>query len=312
VPAQPRPFVEKISTSAGGAGAKALRAPSFHRELDRKGELLFRLHVRNAFSSMMRYGLWIVLALAAACSSASPEDDLAAPDDGGTGGTGAVGPGATGGTSTGARSGASGGKAGRSSAGAPASSPGGSTAAAAGAGAYTKAGTGGASDAPGNHTNPLSQELINQFVKAHNDARAGNLVPVPSPPLPPVTWDAALADSAYNYLSGCASSDGTLVAHNADRTKDYAALGGADYVGENIYASSATTVMPKDAVDSWMSEASKYTLGDVANAGHYTQVVWRSSVRIGCAIVNCPNVRFHTTVLCDYAPGGNINGQAPY
>ena len=47
-------------------------------------------------------------------------------------------------------------------------------------------------------------------------------------------------------------------------------------------------------------------------AGHYTQVVWRSSVRIGCAIVDCPNVTFHSTVLCDYSPGGNIQGQKPY
>ena len=47
-------------------------------------------------------------------------------------------------------------------------------------------------------------------------------------------------------------------------------------------------------------------------AGHYTQVVWRASVKIGCAIVDCPNVTFHSTVLCDYAPGGNIQGQKPY
>jgi hypothetical protein len=41
-------------------------------------------------------------------------------------------------------------------------------------------------------------------------------------------------------------------------------------------------------------------------------VVWRASVRIGCAIVDCPNVTFHSTVLCDYSPGGNIQGQKPY
>ena len=137
-------------------------------------------------------------------------------------------------------------------------------------------------------------------------------MPTPSPELPLVTWDAVLADTAYNYLIKCQSSDASLVDHNANRTKDYAALGGSDYVGENIYASSASSVDPSDAVGDWMSEASNYMPGNLMSAGHYTQVVWRDSVRIGCAIVNCPSVRFHNTVLCDYAPGGNINGQSPY
>jgi hypothetical protein len=130
-----------------------------------------------------------------------------------------------------------------------------------------------------------------------------------------VSWDPILADSAYNYLSKCVTADGQLVDHNTDRSTDYQALGGKDsYVGENIYASTGNTVAPTDAVTSWMSESSKYdyTKNNFSNAGHYTQVVWRDSVRIGCAIVNCPNARYNNTVLCDYAPGGNISGQKPY
>ena len=63
----------------------------------------------------------------------------------------------------------------------------------------------------------------------------------------------------------------------------------------------------------WMAEASSYDYAtNSGNAGHYTQVVWRTSVRIGCAIVNCPAVAYNNTILCDYAPGGNIGGQKPY
>jgi uncharacterized protein YkwD len=182
------------------------------------------------------------------------------------------------------------------------------------AGAATGRG-GGAGVASASHTNPLSKDLIDAFVAAHNAARAStDLDPPPSPALPPVSWDPILADSAYNYLSKCVVSSGS-VAHNADRTTDYQALGGTDsYVGENIYATTGNTVAPADAVNDWMSEASKYdyTKNDLTTAGHYTQVVWRDSVRIGCAIVNCPNARFNNTVLCDYAPGGNITGQKPY
>jgi len=171
----------------------------------------------------------------------------------------------------------------------------------------TSAGTGG-----GGHTNPLTQEQIDAFVTAHNQARSGTLNPTPSPALPPVTWDATLADVAFNYLSKCTGTN--LSDHNANRTKDYAALGGSDYVGENIYASSGKAAAPSAAVSSWMSEASSfdYNNPNLSAAGHYTQVVWRASVRIGCAIVTCPNLKYPNNILCDYAPGGNISGQKPY
>ena len=165
----------------------------------------------------------------------------------------------------------------------------------------------------GSGTNPLGQAQIDEFVAAHNQARSGPLDPPPSPALPPVSWDAVLADSAYNYLAKCRSSDGNMVEHNASRTSDYAALGGSGYVGENIYASQGSRATPTDAVDLWMSEASAYDYAtNSGSAGHYTQVVWRASVRIGCAIVSCPALRFANSILCDYSPGGNVNGQRPY
>jgi pathogenesis-related protein 1 len=131
--------------------------------------------------------------------------------------------------------------------------------------------------------------------------------------LPTVSWDPILADSAYNYLVKCQSSDGTMVSHNANRSSDYVALGGSGYVGENIYAMQGGAAKPTDAVTLWMGEASSYDYAtNTGDAGHYTQVVWRDSVRIGCAIVTCSAVKYSNTILCDYAPGGNFNGQKPY
>ena len=184
------------------------------------------------------------------------------------------------------------------------------------AGGAAGAPSGSAGSAVASHTNPLSKSLIEAFVAAHNAARSRtDLNPLPMPPLPPMSWDPILADSAYNYLSKCVAPDGQLVDHNMDRSTDYQALGGKDsYVGENIYATTGNTVAPADALNSWMSESSKYDYAknDFSSTGHYTQVVWRDSIRIGCAIVNCPNAHFNNTVLCDYAPGGNISGQKPY
>jgi len=194
---------------------------------------------------------------------------------------------------------------------------GGTTGAGGGAGAGGAGGAGGATGAGGAGggmtmtSNPLTQDQINAFVDAHNQARSGPLTPPPSPPLPPVSWDPILADSVYDYAIMCQGAMG-LLSHNADRTADYQALGGSGYVGENIYGSSGGAT-PADAVMLWMSEASSYDYAtNSGNAGHYTQVVWRDSVRIGCAIVDCPALTYHNTVICDYAPGGNISGQKPY
>jgi uncharacterized protein YkwD len=274
---------------------------------------------------MFRYGLIASFLILVGCSSASPmgdsNGDEAGQGNGGgggnhaSGGTTGSGTGGTGssvggyiGTGGSTLAGGRSGDAGASHAGGTQSGGGKSGSAATGA-----AGAGGQ---VANHTNPLSKDLIDAFVTAHNAARARtDLNPPPSPPLPPVSWDPILADSAYNYLSMCESSGGQLVDHNANRVKDYQALGGTDsVVGENIYATSGNTVAPSDAVNDWMSEASAYdySKNNISSAGHYTQVVWRDSVRIGCAIVNCPNARYNNTVLCDYAPGGNISGQKPY
>jgi hypothetical protein len=161
-------------------------------------------------------------------------------------------------------------------------------------------------------TNPLTQDLIDAFVASHNQARSGPLNPPPSPALPPVTWDGILADAVYNYAIRCQGTMG-LLSHNANRSADYQALGGDGYVGENIYGSSGNAT-PAGAMALWMAEAADYDYasGDIGSAGHYTQVVWRASVRIGCAIVDCPALTYHNTVICDYAPGGNISGQRPY
>jgi pathogenesis-related protein 1 len=287
--------------------------------------------------SLFRSSLLIPLLVSLGCSGSAGDDDSStgADDGGGKGGASSGGAGGSGGTSSAGKGGsaAQGGSAlaagspsassgGSGEAGESASGKGGTTGGGAGesgsgaSGGTGGTGTGGGAGQIGNHTNPLSQALIDAFVAAHNAARARtDLEPPPNPALPPVTWDAMLADAAYNYLSGCeVDGEGNLVDHNDDRTKDYAALGGTDYVGENIFASTGSSVQPSDALDSWMSEkdAYDYAKNNVDKAGHYTQVVWRDSVRIGCAIVNCPNARFSNTVLCDYAPGGNISGQKPY
>lgn len=152
------------------------------------------------------------------------------------------------------------------------------------------------------------------FLCAHNDARA-NVSPPPLSPLPPLGWNADLAEVAQAYAEKCTWE------HNADRSSDYAAIAGGDvYIGENLYVSSALTVTPFDAVAAWAGEDQFYdyaanTCAAGKVCGHYTQVVWGETLEVGCGVADCQNVAGldkATLVVCDYAPGGNIVGQKPY
>lgn len=152
------------------------------------------------------------------------------------------------------------------------------------------------------------------FLCAHNEARA-SVAPAPLSPLPPLAWNADLAQVAQAYAERCTWE------HNADRGSDYAAIAGGDvYIGENLYLSSALTVTPYDAVAAWAGEARFYDYA--ANAcdagemcGHYTQVVWGETLAVGCGMADCRSIAGlanATLVVCDYAPGGNIAGRRPY
>ncbi|MEZ4363383.1 MAG: CAP domain-containing protein [Kofleriaceae bacterium] len=129
--------------------------------------------------------------------------------------------------------------------------------------------------------------------------------------LPPLTWDPALAAIAKAWAAKCVDVEDPigLIDHNAGRSS-----GQSGPVGENIYGASSGATGPA-AVNSWASEAANYNYAsnqcsDVC--GHYTQLVWRETERVGCALQECPALRFGSTVVCDYSPAGNVNNRRPY
>lgn len=152
--------------------------------------------------------------------------------------------------------------------------------------------------------------MADDFVCAHNEVRQ-NAQPTPSPQLPDMTWDPELARIAQNYAETCTWE------HNSHCSDTY-----PGYVGENLYMTTWPNSTPEDAVQSWADEAQYYdhTTNTCQNGqvcGHYTQVVWRDSTKIGCAKVFCSSVansNFTNADLyvCNYAPGGNIIGEKPY
>jgi uncharacterized protein YkwD len=150
------------------------------------------------------------------------------------------------------------------------------------------------------------------YVCAHNAARA-IAQPTPSPSLPVVSWDEDLAEIARAYAETC------VYAHNADRSNDY-----PGYVGENIFIRTPSPASAETVVTAWASENQFYNYasnscqqGEVC--GHYTQIVWRDSIKIGCGTAACSDISVDGNiwsdahiVVCNYSPGGNVTGQKPY
>lgn len=148
---------------------------------------------------------------------------------------------------------------------------------------------------------------------AHNQVRAMvDTSGIAGGPLPPMAWDPDLAAHAHTYASMCVDSDGNgLVDHSSFSYRQNAA--GYAYVGENIFASGSSMASATQAVEVWAGEKGNFTYPDGCQGvcGHYTQIVWRTSVNLGCANVTCSGLQYKGVVLCQYGPGGNSGG-APY
>jgi len=155
----------------------------------------------------------------------------------------------------------------------------------------------------------LSDDEMQGFVDRHNfwrdSASTGNLSGgVKAAQMPRVFWDAELAAHSKNHSLLCSP-------HNSSNYDDL----GYGY-GENIYTSSdigmSGTILSNSAVDFWSSHHEYYNPHDrscsnVCNP--YLQVVWESSVRIGCGVTECPNIHGRnssgTIIVCQYYPAMN-------
>jgi len=68
-----------------------------------------------------------------------------------------------------------------------------------------------------------------------------------------------------------------------------------------------------DEVDKWStSQINDYVFG--GPAGHYSQVVWAESTRVGCGISSYQtnSGKYRIAVVCNYNPGGNVDGRNVY
>ncbi|XGW02244.1 hypothetical protein V3C99_014352 [Haemonchus contortus] len=123
-----------------------------------------------------------------------------------------------------------------------------------------------------------------------------------------MSYDCAIEENVAAFVKECKFAE--------DSYKD------RQWWGQNIWMSSARNVNKSDAaagsVYSWFSELEKYGVPDnniltwkvfERGVGHYSQVVWQKSSKIGCAVEWCKDMTF---VGCEYDPAGNYLGEIIY
>jgi uncharacterized protein YkwD len=142
--------------------------------------------------------------------------------------------------------------------------------------------------------------FISDILAQHNAYRARNGAPA-------MVWDDALANVALaNVLRN--AQTGTLE-HTVNQPVGSTPYAGQQTYGENIgFQSGANN--PLKIVYLFYQEESVYDRsnpGFQVNAGHFTQLVWVSSTRLGCAYASngASNPTYY--LACEYAPAGNIN-----
>ncbi|KAJ7068588.1 CAP domain-containing protein [Mycena amicta] len=116
-----------------------------------------------------------------------------------------------------------------------------------------------------------------------------------------LVWNDTLANSALSWANGCQlqHSDGSL-------------LSGTPY-GENIVA--GTGNFPIDnAIQQFTLDQGEYNPA-TPTYNHFTQVVWKATTQLGCAMSQCSgmldaNLGPASYYVCLYYPPGNVIGQA--
>jgi len=119
-----------------------------------------------------------------------------------------------------------------------------------------------------------------------------------------LTWDPELARIAQRWADQC------QFGHDIERGVSRFT------VGQNVHEQSAFNDDPVDfkrAIDGWYNEVSAFDNSDADDyafnpgTGHYTQIVWGETSKIGCgASIYRRGQFFKKFVVCNYGKGGNL------
>ncbi|XP_062239146.1 glioma pathogenesis-related protein 1 [Platichthys flesus] len=157
------------------------------------------------------------------------------------------------------------------------------------------------------------RRFIDECVREHNRARSS--VSPPASYMLYMTWDEGLSLIAKEWAEHC------VFQHNPKLNNDPSVHPTFSSVGENIWTGSPSLFDVTSAMKNWVDEKEHYDYqGNKCSldCGHYTQVVWGSSYKVGCAAHLCPggvagfDSKEGVVFVCNYATAGNMNSARPY
>lgn len=136
-----------------------------------------------------------------------------------------------------------------------------------------------------------SNSDIEQYLSAHNTIRAQHGASA-------LTWSDELASKAQQWANGC------IFQHSG---------GSLGPFGENLAAGTGSSYDIAAAIKSWTDEVSEYDPNNPVPS-HFTQVVWKASTQVGCAVQQCSGIFAASFGLakffvCEYSPQGNVIGE---
>ena len=150
-------------------------------------------------------------------------------------------------------------------------------------------------------TPALANDYKRAWLDAHNVERAEFGVH-------PLSWSEDLESEAREWADNLARDQ--IMRHS-----NYGERGGK---GENLWMGTAGYYTAEQMIAHFAEEKQYFfhgrfpevsTTGDWGDVGHYTQVVWRDTQEVGCAVATAAG---NDVLVCRYWPAGNIWGQKPY
>ncbi|PIO61167.1 SCP-like protein [Teladorsagia circumcincta] len=166
--------------------------------------------------------------------------------------------------------------------------------------------------------NGMTDEVRQMFVDKHNEIRSviarglaknklGGFAPKAAKMLK-VSYDCEVEQNMMEWAKQCKWAHSSYKARNG--------------WGQNLYSVNARnlnkTRMAKQSVEAWFSELTNRGVPQdniiswnvfAKGVGHYSQVAWHNSNKIGCAVQWCEKMTF---VGCEYKPTGNYLGAPIY
>ena len=127
--------------------------------------------------------------------------------------------------------------------------------------------------------------------------------------LAPLAWDSALAQDAARYARQMATTNRFQHSARASRTVPS---------GENLWMGPRRLYAYDTMIGAFLDEKRLFRrvgkLPDISSSGrwedvgHYTQMIWRGTRKVGCAVAEGQNDDY---LVCRYFPAGNSFGKGP-